>query len=87
MGVDMPSFESSAFAKALLDVKRDLISYVRQVKDAASKPVDEIVTDQVFLKYDDVGLPTLVSLKSTATTLPKKEIEDLVRAYLSRHYC
>lgn len=84
LGVNLPSFEA-LHKKALQDVKRDIMAYVKKCKSAANMPVDD-VTDTVFLKYNEAGFPSVYGFK-TGSTIPKKELEDLLRTYLRRHYC
>lgn len=87
VGVDLPSFESK-HRKALLDVKRDFLNYVKEVKKAGNKADDDIgdIGDTVFLKYNDAGFPIVVGYKA-GSSIPKKRLEDLLRTYLRRHYC
>ena len=80
----MPSFESK-YEKLLLELKLNLKSYIQSVREAANMPAD-VPSDKVFLKYDDSGFPILVGFNPTKP-LPKTQVENLIREYLSRHYC
>lgn len=83
IGIEMPSFQAT-HGRVLKDVKRELLDYIKDVKKAADEP-EAAIPNQVYLKYDELGFPILVGLNPDKV-LPKQEIEDLVRAYLSRHY-
>lgn len=82
--MDLPSFEAM-HKKMLTDVKREFGLYVKKVKAAANKAEEDPV-DLIFLRFDEDGFPILRGFK-TGTNLPKKQLEDLWRAFLRRHYC
>ncbi len=80
----MASFETM-HRKVLLDVKRDLTTYIKKVKIAANLANDD-VSDTVFIKYDEEGYPIIAGF-TAGKTIPKMQCESLLRGYLRRHYC
>ncbi len=84
LGVEMPSFESK-YERQLLQLKLELKAYIQSVREAANLPAD-VPSDKVFLKYDEAGFPVLIGFNPSKPLL-KTEVEQLIREYLSRHYC
>ena len=84
VGVDLPSFESM-HAKALLDIKRDFLQYMKTVKAAANLKVLDVQAG-VYLIYNDVGFPIIAGYK-TGDVILKNRLEPLLCDYLRRHYC
>ncbi len=84
LDVDMPSFESS-HRKVMKDVRRELHEYVTKAR-AAGQPGAVDIGGRVFLQFDDAGYPIIQGFKH-GNHVPKQELEDLLRAYLRRHYC
>ncbi len=86
LGVTAASFEQ-ANKEAVMGMRRAFIDYVHRLKQALAASGGTAVKPEPLVKIvnDEAGWPELVGFDAAAKH-SKTTLEDILRAYLSKHY-